>query len=697
MSKKSKRRHCPAAQKEITAAECGESRISRYACPADCPHCPFAPANYAQLLAIEEAVDKKAQRWVLDHDADRDTMAREVQRALAASSEHASHALISWWLFFQRDGEGLTRAERWERDGFPGLKNDERALMQAKRQTRVALLEVRRVLDTECTEMVDLFEPGGAPLVVRDRRLAAHAARFAPLLCWCYPLPHFRRLSGSAIVLPEMGSFEPAEIVTELVRHLGGPADAEGMRRWLAEHFVRFDEALAATALARRQDMLAQVDAQACHAVYELNAAFDQCCHALDNGPDVDHDMLSDGEQAEEFTETRVWFDTNPDVTHALPVGGQQSLGRVLLGAKRWRLDAFTAAQMKKLRRLFEARMGGRVSFVSESRRNLARQMALKEPPVDSSLVPPRLLEEPRKLVLTNSRVPQPPPGQTMEDYQAELMAAANREFPDNPIPMFDGRTPREAARDPALRPRLIRLLKARVRATDEQNLRLGRTDDINGLLRELGATEIIFDPPPLRPRPEPDKDRIEDEDSDGEGGFEDDPVLPDVLRLPAGPLTHEEAFARLQSVIEEFDTPEDAMDELDASGATLLDDVDALVGETLSDNEFGFLVLTLIRTWFALVPPGCRTPRFGFDALAGAFDHHLQTLPHKLNHGDPSGMERFVAESRQPALMMLLAIQMLEACNIAPKKMRPRVETLPVMLAVVMAVVDQLDLALRH
>lgn len=697
MSQKSKRRHCPAAQGEITPAECGESRNSRYACPADCPHNPFAPANYAQLLAIEDAVDKKTLFWALDHAADRAALEREVQRALAAPSAHAAHALISWRLLFQRDGEGLTCAERWERDGFLGLKNDGRALMLAKRQTRVALLEARHVLDTECTEVVDLFEPGGAPFVVRDRGLAAQAVRFAPFLGWCYPLPHFRRLSGSAIVLPEMGSFEPMEIVTELVRHLGGPADAEGMRRWLAEHFVRFDEALAATAFARRQDMLAQVDVQTCHVVYELNAAFDQCCQTLDNGPDVDHDTLSAKEQAEGFTETRVWFDPNPAVPHTLPAGGQQSLGRVLLGARRWRLDAFSTARMKTLRQLFEARMDDRVRFVSESRQDLARQMALKQPPVDSSLVPARLLEEPQKLVFTNSRVPPPPPGQTMEDYQAELMAAANREFPDKPIPMFGSRTPREAARDPALRPKLIRLLKARVRATDEQNLRLGRTDDINGLLRELGATEILFDPPPPRPRPEPARNPVEDADFDGEDSFEDDFDLSESPRLPAEPLTHEEAFDRLRSAVDGFETAREAMDELDASGATLLDDVDALVGDLLTDDELSFQVPVLLQTWFALVPRGCRAPHIEFDALDQAFTRHAQTLIHELNQGSPKGLERAVAKSRQPTLMLLLALQLLQACNAAPKKMLPRLEAQPVMLAVVMAVVDQLDLALRH
>lgn len=59
--------------------------------------------------------------------------------------------------------------------------------------------------------------------------------------------------------------------------------------------------------------------------------------------------------------------------------------------------------------------------------------------------------------------------------------------------------TPRAAALDPQLRPVLLALLKERVRLTDERARETGMTLDCNWLLRELGAHELIFDPPPLR------------------------------------------------------------------------------------------------------------------------------------------------------------------------------------------------------
>ena len=66
-------------------------------------------------------------------------------------------------------------------------------------------------------------------------------------------------------------------------------------------------------------------------------------------------------------------------------------------------------------------------------------------------------------------------------------------------MPALGGLTPRQAATDPRHRPTLLRLLKGQVRSFDEENLRQGTSGDMDWLLRELGANELILPPPPLR------------------------------------------------------------------------------------------------------------------------------------------------------------------------------------------------------
>jgi len=76
---------------------------------------------------------------------------------------------------------------------------------------------------------------------------------------------------------------------------------------------------------------------------------------------------------------------------------------------------------------------------------------------------------------MQSSRIPGPPPGISLDEYSAQLRMQLTLELPDTPIPALDGRTPREAAAIPSLRPKLLHIMKGHVRALDEGNLRSGR------------------------------------------------------------------------------------------------------------------------------------------------------------------------------------------------------------------------------
>jgi hypothetical protein len=220
------------------------------------------------------------------------------------------------------------------------------------------------------------------------------AIRFGVYGVYLIPLPNHSRIFGACTLLPDVFLQEPEEVIREIIGHLGGSTDEAGMRSFLSRHFERFEEALAATALARREAMFEQLDAQY-----------------------------------------------------------------------------------------------GKAASRAEN------------PPYDKALVPPALLKDPPKLAFAVSEVPAPPepasPGARAADFERQR----DREFLDAPIPALEGKTPRQAASDPAYREKLRRLIKSRISATDKHNLETGRNDDINWLVRELGLDEILFEPPPLRPR----------------------------------------------------------------------------------------------------------------------------------------------------------------------------------------------------
>jgi hypothetical protein len=689
--KKFKMRPCPVVGRDIPATECRDHRISRYACPADCPHNPFALANYARLLAIEHELDVKSVKRLVKEPQHSSEPGPTISRLPESDSPHAAHAFFSWQVLFKRDAAGLTCAERWQRAGFNGLRNDERVLLQARMRTRIALLEVHRVLDDVRTEAVDLLAPEAGPCVFTDRSLAATAVRFGILLGWAYPLPHFWRLSGTVILVPDMGQFEPVEIVTELVEHLGGPTTEPDLRRWLAENFVRFDDALHATSLARRQRMFANIDAHYGRAAYALQAPFQECRAVLDAVAAVEQEPPSKEEQREGFAEGRIWFaEPEEEARLAVPREAKAVLGRVLIGPTQWRIEAVGAERFSRLRGQFEAQLGARVRLTSEQSENLADRMAEQEPVLDEALVPPGLLENAGRIVIASSRLPVLPAGKSLEEAEAEIRASQDRAFLDDHVPALDGQTPREAASNPALRPKLIRLLKQRVRGQDEQNLRTGRTDDINWLLRELDVKEIIFDPPPLRPRvdlsgaaPAPDAP------AERRGGRT-------FAALPDRPLTLEEAGARLAAVMDGFDKGEQALKELSASGSTILEAVHELTQPMLSPSEFSYLVTFLLEAWFVLVPRGAPAPDVDLEELGPSFFQEMDTFVAAIRSERPEAIMEFLKDCRQPALVQLLAMQVMRFASELPKKSRPRDHTQPILIVTLKAVINEVDRAVR-
>ena len=698
MSKTSKLRPCPALGRDISPADCGEQRQSRLACPDDCPHNPFGSANYPQSLEIEERLDIKSLERLVALAQDRAIMQNSIATA-KCQGLHGTHAFFVWNLFFAIDADKTTFAGRWEQTGLAELKNDERVLLRAKMQMRIVLLEVHRVLAGGRVEAVDLLSPDPQPMILQDRSLAGVASRFSTFLTWVFPLPHYWRLSGTATTIPDMAQFSTPEIVHETVRHLGGPLAEAEMRRWLAEHFPRFDAALQAVSRLRRQQMLTGMDAKWGKAVYELRAPFAQCRSRLDALKDVEPDELSAEEQNHGFAEARDWFDPLPKAKQLTPAGGRMVLGRVLLGQSLWRLETFGAEKLSRLRRQFEKQLGDRVRFSGERVDDLGARLAIKEPSVDQALVPPRLLENPDQFLLASSRVPALPPGVSPKDAEQELLRAAERMFLDETIPALDNRTPREAARDPALRPKLMQLMKQCVRSQDERNLQTGRKDDINWLLRELALTEIIFDAPPWRPPPAPlagdEADLPEPSALDDSSG--EDPNRPPAPSLPSAPLEAEEALDRLQAAMDLFATAATAENELAASGATLLQDAEELTLDDLTESDFCFAIPFLLQTWFALVPCGCRAPKINLAELKQTFAASLREIESCVMVGTQEKLQSFVQDSPQPGLMLALLGGFLEAANTAPKKFRPSLEAQPVILALLKSIVEKLDEALRR
>src|SRR5262249_5718494 len=155
VSKKNRMRECPAAGRAIESFECAMGRHTTYACPDHCVFNPFSVANYEQYTEFERAVDEKFSNWAMPDCINRDSkFETELKARLDEAPDISCLNYLAWRYFYHEDSDGTTCIARFARAGFPGLKGDEKLLMQSRLQLRPVILEAHRILDDRRVEVV---------------------------------------------------------------------------------------------------------------------------------------------------------------------------------------------------------------------------------------------------------------------------------------------------------------------------------------------------------------------------------------------------------------------------------------------------------------------------------------------------------------------------------------------------------------
>jgi len=684
-------RECPAAGRPIEAFECAEGRHTTYACPESCPFNVFATANYQKFRVIEHSADEKYFKWVTEHVADRAQFEADMRRLVGDQPSSVYFHRLAWHGVYRVGPGGETCVGEWDKAGFPGLLADERILMRSRMRMQPAMLEVHRVIDDQRVEVVDLLDPEHGSFVIVDTGFARQIVRFEVYAGHAFHLPHYSRLLGTCVLIPNFHPLAPEEVIHEIIRHLGGPEDNVGRRAWLAEHYEKFEQALMAVALARRRAMFEALDGQFGKAVYALAQPAAECKQQLATVREITDDALTESERQEGFTEGRVWFAGSAD-KEKHQIGEGAVIGRILLGPTHWRLEAMGAGRLGRFRERFEQLMEHRVTFSGERRDDLGARLRMNEPRFDSALVPPALLRNTPKVEVTTSRVAVPIG--TIPDDAVAAGAIYDRQqgILDEPIPALDNKTPRAAASDPALRPQLLRWMKFWISQTDRRNLETGRNDDTNWMVRELGLTEILFEPPPPRPRQPPARG-VTDEDEDDLPPYL---TLPDPPALPDRPWSKAEADEVLSRAFRTFSPTWNVAEYYSDLQYPLFPYLDDLLGEGLEDHEITSLFQAVSWIVLCYAPRGTRPPEFFPKDLKDNLDRQVEEVAAWSAKGNDKAFSDWMDQSRQPELLTRVLALTLTWLEKASPGLQVREGAKSLIIVALGAVVDTLDEAAR-
>lgn len=223
-----------------------------------------------------------------------------------------------------------------------------------------------------------------------------------------------------------------------------------------------------------------------------------------------------------------------------------------------------------------------------------------------------------------------PDPDLVPPEFLAEMAASRPRLDPatlaDTAVAALDGMSPRAAAAEPAMRPRLLAWMKGRISELDALRRTRGLDVDLNPLLAELGLDELILPPPPL--------------------GFVEEFEAPLPLDPPPRqPLLEGAALeARFDRVIGD----ETLWNRLDIRLADILDAFNDL-SDKLNANELGALRTSVLAALGALHPE--QPP--GYEPIP---ERMLARYESWIRGGDDAEtlsdyLDRIFAETRQPEL----------------------------------------------
>lgn len=503
-------RPCPALNGFIKPADCGAQRGSKLKCPSECPFFPFGLAGFDLWLKTDRAwvekVGVRAMRVLGDRVLAQ--AAATFRDTLRVHYEVGYLLAIYDALLVRRDAQEKTVADLWAADGWRDLNNDERIMMESRRQSFVTVIEIQKVLDEQTMQCVDLLDPTAQPFVVLDRAMARRAIRFSRLLGWLSPFPQYFRLGSAAFFIQNhLWAAWLAEVNGWLAEDRKTRPELS-LRQFLGENLIDAAALIGDLSDLMRQQILQSLDLFHCAATYSLTGKPEEIQAVLQSKPDFEPGETTSDSKFEKPLAFYHWLrrgesveveKTMPGVFQSDPKNDRVGvLGSVRLYPNRLIIEAFSKKKYAFARQQAEKYFGSSIRFEKESVLDLAKLEREREQAQAVFEEAARGVFGPEKHVASNAEeaaATNQAGDEITPDMKRRIGEQTHREFYakflDDAIPSLDGQTPRAAAKDAALRPRLVDLMKDHINSLEYNNRRDGTRLSLDEVLDELGLPEL--------------------------------------------------------------------------------------------------------------------------------------------------------------------------------------------------------------
>lgn len=483
---------CPALEKMICSFCCGSKRGTEITCSGECQYYPFSIEGYDLWLRIDEALAQKMKSYVIYHYG-REDFEDELESMIFEDEpdEHtiatAAGAAVYYLLFIERGENDRTLAQQWKNQGWPGLNNDEQVMMNYRLDNSYAtIIEIEKILDHQRMECIDLLDPKQEKFILLDRNTAKSAVRFTRLLTWLNHYPYFSRAANNAVEVPDMIYEEFMDTLKETFKKELRKRRRLIIKEYLSENFGFFWRLIYELAREKTKAMLNKMDVHQCKAFYALAGKFEEVKAVLDKYPEFSTRDRNSEEKDSPGACFYTWLRRGeskkledkmlPSFRHEDESWGVGTIGNVSLYPDKLIIETFSKQKYAFAKKMVKKYFKGLVVLRNEAVVDMAKQLA------------ERIDERNEKLPVEKS---DPIPLEIEQKLMRDFYKHNYEKFLDEEIPMLNGLTPRQAAKEPAMKQRLIDLMKLHLKGIEKQNRDKNLGLNIDGVLDELGLSEL--------------------------------------------------------------------------------------------------------------------------------------------------------------------------------------------------------------
>lgn len=491
---------CPAADKVICSACCGSKRGTVINCVSSCTYSPFSVKGYDLWLKTDTNLVRKILRYVIDargksyfEKITNEMLFKNENDSLEHIEDTAAGSAIYNILFLERDKNGQTLAQHWKSSGWNGLTNDECVMMDCRMDSRVTVFEIQKILDNQAMECVDLFDIPKGVFILLDRSTAARAVRFSRLFTWLTHYPHFSRPENNGVEIPDFIFQEFMDVTQKGFKKEFKKRQDFTVKDYLSKNFGAFCELTFNLARDKHIAVLERMDMHQCKAFYRIEGKFDEIKAILDGYPDFQDRERNSEEKPLEGAFYYSWLrrgeskalekEMNSAFRHDDESHGVGTIGNLTLCPDRIIIEVFSKQKFKFAKKMIEKYFKETVTLQNEIVVDLAKQLAGKIDNEDG-LRDELLFEDPKK---QSEPIPVGIERKLTQDFYKNHYG----KFIDEQIPALNNMTPRQAAKDPAMRPKLVDLMKQHLKGIEKQNKDKKLDFNIDWILDELKLVEL--------------------------------------------------------------------------------------------------------------------------------------------------------------------------------------------------------------